>query len=78
MSLSHIRFTRGVMASGKTFEFHDDWTRPENRHKVLEEDWIGYSVFAERQMKLADFQQDRLDDHVKMDEKWKVSRWSEE
>ena len=46
--LSHVRFTCGVTESGKSFEFHDDWTLPDRKHKVLEEPWIGYSVFVER------------------------------
>jgi hypothetical protein len=46
--LSHVRFTYGTTESGKTFEFHDDWTLPSRKHYVLEEPWVGYSIFTER------------------------------
>ena len=45
--LSHVRFTRGVTESGQAFEFHDDWTVPEQKHRVLEEPWVGYTIFTE-------------------------------
>ena len=47
-SLNHVRFTYGVTERGRCFEFHDDWTLPERRHKLMEEPWVGFTVFAER------------------------------
>ena len=46
--LKRLRFTYGVTADGKTFEFHDDWTKPERAHMVLDEPWTGYIIFTER------------------------------
>lgn len=45
-SLQSVRFTCGVIRSGEGFEIFDDWTRLENSHKVLDEPWVGYSVFT--------------------------------
>ena len=42
--MSSVRFTRGVTASGRTFEFHDDWQAPNNSHRLLEEPWVGYTI----------------------------------
>ena len=46
--MNNIRFTRGVTESGVQFEFHDDWTVPASAHKLLDEPWIGSTVFFER------------------------------
>ena len=78
ISLNHIRFTRGVTESGKSFEFHDDWTLPETRHKVLEEPWLGYTVFAERDANLTDFQNGRLSKYIEKAPKLETGRWSDE
>ena len=47
LPLKPIRFTSGVTESGKDFEFHDDWTKESNSHKLMEEKWIGCTVFVE-------------------------------
>ena len=43
-NMSSVRFTRGVTASGRMFEFHDDWQAPNNSHRLLEEPWVGYTI----------------------------------
>ena len=48
VSLKRLRFTYGVTAKGRSFEFHDDWTKPERAHMVLDEPWVGYTIFIER------------------------------
>ena len=48
VSLSHIRFTKGVSQSGIEFEFHDDWTAARNSHRLLDEPWVGCSIFVEK------------------------------
>ena len=48
IGLHQHRFTYGVTAARRTFEFHDDWTKPERAHMVLDEAWLGYTVFTER------------------------------
>ena len=48
VSLKRLRFTYGITADGRSFEFHDDWTKPERAHMVLDEPWVGYTVFTER------------------------------
>ena len=60
--LNNIRFTCGVTQSGKSFEFHDDWTLPDRKHYVLEEPWVGYTVFVERKANLANVQDNRFSD----------------
>ena len=60
--LSVTRFTYGVTKSGKRFEFHDDWTLPQRRHMVLEEPWVGHTIFTERSVNLVDAQRKRLED----------------
>ena len=47
VKMNQTRFTRGITQSGRSFEFHDDWTIPINAHRVLEEPWIGSTVFIE-------------------------------
>ena len=34
--------------SGKTFEFHDDWTVLDSAHRLLDEPWIGSTIFFEK------------------------------
>ena len=41
-------FTYGITAEVRSFEFHDDWTKPERAHMALDEPWVGYTVFTER------------------------------
>lgn len=60
LKLTQTRFTRGITQSGQAFEFHDDWTVPMNSHRVMEESWVGSTVFVERDTTtLAEFQQGR-------------------
>ena len=46
--MNSIRFTRGVTESGVTFEFHDDWTKADNSHRLLDERWVGCTIFVEK------------------------------
>ena len=39
--LKKIRVTEGVTEDGQEFKIKDDWTKPENSHKVLSMNWIG-------------------------------------
>ena len=64
ISMNHQRFTCGVTKSGKSFEFFDDWTRPDSSHRTLEEPWIGYTVFLERGHGHAEFQDRRSGAHL--------------
>ena len=48
LALSNIRFNFGVTGGGRRFEFHDNWSTPEERHKHLEEPWVGYTLFVEQ------------------------------
>ena len=43
--LNNIRFTKGVTQSGREFEFHDDWQKSENSHRILDEQWVGCTTF---------------------------------
>ena len=44
--LSVVRFIKGVMKSGKVFEFHDNWQDGKNAHRVLDEPWVGCTTFV--------------------------------
>ena len=59
VALNQSRFTCGITESGRSFEFFDDWTRPDSSHRTLEEPWIGYTVFLERGGDHAEFQHRR-------------------
>ena len=60
-SLNIKRFTKGVTQSGRKFEFHDEWQRSENAHRLLEEKWIGCTTFVVKgRANLHDLQRDRL------------------
>jgi hypothetical protein len=62
-SLNIKRFTKGVTQSGREFEFHDDWQRSDNAHRMLEEKWIGCTTFVVKgRADLHDVQRDRLRD----------------
>ena len=50
----------GITAEGKSFEFHDDWTKLERAHMVLDEPWLGYTVFTERSEDYMTAQKKRL------------------
>ena len=68
------RFTCGVTEGGRTFEFFDNWTQPDNRHKVLDEPWIGFTVFHENAGGHLEFQKMRDgSDGVAA----KIARWSD-
>ena len=79
VSLQRARFTFGVTASGDKFEFYDDWTRPGNAHRVLEEPWLGYILFLEEDVKHLEFQKPRSQPRGEAaDEKtWKVESWAD-
>ena len=62
-ALSSSRFTCGVTASGESFEFFDDWTTLANRHRVLTESWVGYTIFKERSVSNLEVQLDRPSKH---------------
>ena len=44
--LNEVRFTKGVTQSGQKFEFHDNWQKSENSHRILDEPWIGCTTFV--------------------------------
>ena len=44
--LNVVRFTKGVTQSGHKFEFHDNWHKSQNSHRILDEPWIGYTSFV--------------------------------
>ena len=58
-ALHQKRFTCGVTESGKSFEFHDDWSLPQRRHMVMEEPWVGYTIFTDRSVSLGQAQEYR-------------------
>ena len=47
IKLSAIRFTKGVTESGESFEFHDNWQNLSDAHKLMDQAWVGCSVFIE-------------------------------
>ena len=59
IGLQQHRFTYGVTAAGRTFEFHEDWTKPERAHMVLDEPWLGYTVITERRAESTNTQDKR-------------------
>ena len=48
LAMTYQRYTYGVTESGRKFEICDDWTVPDRRHLVLEEPWVGRTIFLER------------------------------
>ena len=50
--LSAIRFTQGVTVSGKQFEFHDNFKKAGQAHRLLDEPWIGTTIFVNEGMSL--------------------------
>ena len=48
VKIDHIRFSRGITESGKTFSFHDNWNNASRAHALLDEAWFGCSVFVEK------------------------------
>ena len=41
------RITVGVTRAGRHFEIRDDWGSKKDSHRVLEEPWVGYTMFQE-------------------------------
>ena len=72
VALRSSRFTCGVTQSGKKFEVYDDWTRPDRRHMLLDEPWMGYTVFTEEGANDVDFQKARGGEECPV-----VGRWSD-
>ena len=70
--LRSSRFTCGVTQSGKKFELYDDWTRPDRRHMLLDEPWMGYTVFTVEGASYVDFQRARNGEDRPV-----VGRWSD-
>ena len=60
VSLKRLRSTYGITVDGRSFEFHDDWTKPGRAHMVLDEPWIGYTIFTERGKEYMATQKGRL------------------
>ena len=54
VDIQSLRFTKGITKSGQRFEFHDRWRQPERAHRILDEPWIGYTVFAETSATLSE------------------------
>ena len=73
MSLQASRFTCGVTESGQAFEFVDDWTRPDNRHRTLSEPWIGFTIFTEKAGDNFRIQQERNGDTISSS----AGRWAD-
>ena len=48
LAMTYQRYTYGVTESARKFEMCDDWTVPDRRYLVLEEPWIGHTIFHER------------------------------
>ena len=59
LKLKQARLTVGVTKSGEHFEIVDDWSRQDTRHRRLDEQWIGYTVFTEDKVESEDFHQRR-------------------
>ena len=62
-----MRFTYGVTESGRCFEFHDDWTLPGRKHMLMEEPWVGFTIFVERSASLSDALNDLDNDDQRRD-----------
>ena len=43
--LRKIRTTEGTTAAGQRFKIVDDWTKPENSHRLLSTCWVGSTTF---------------------------------
>ena len=73
VSMHGTRFTRGIKQNGERFEFHDSWQREDRRHLILDEPWIGETVFVEEGRSL-------LEAQLTLDEapgrQWKPDNWN--
>ena len=81
-NLSFMRFTKGVTQSGRQFEFHDKWNDPRNSHRMLDEPWVGCTVFTvEGEASLSDVQLKRSHDAEDLSKKRALPtakpRWSD-
>lgn len=68
--LQGSRFTCGVTSSGQRFEMHDNWTRPDRKHLVLDAPWVGYTVFIEESVENVDVQAMRKEATVNARQRW--------
>ena len=77
--LNENRFTKGVMKSGQTFEFHDNWQESKSAHRILEEPWVGITLFTVKgEASLLDVQLRRGDAEVAAGKNQpKVLRWAD-
>ena len=77
--LNENRFTKGVMKSGQTFEFHDNWQESNSAHRILEEPWVGITLFTVKgEASLLDVQLRREDAEVAAGKNQpKVLRWAD-
>ena len=73
--MNAMRFTRGITSSGRAFEFHDDWTVPNSAHKLLDEPWIGSTIFLEKnRTTLSDLDYGQV---VDLPKKLEKKKWSD-
>ena len=76
--LNVIRFTKGVTQSGHMFEFHDNWQKTQNAHRLLDEHWIGYTSFVvEGRSSLSGAQHNRLEVQEHPEPGSAEHRWSD-
>ena len=54
VDIQSLRFTKGITKSGQKFEFHGRWRQPERAHRILDELWTGYTMFAETSATLSE------------------------
>ena len=69
-SIQATRFTCGVTSKGENFEIFDDWRDPECAHKLMDDDWIGFTIFQEQSGQNLDFQRSRSADVGHVSGKW--------
>ena len=44
--LMKVRVTEGIDEHGVHFKIEDDWTKPENSHRLLSASWVGRTTFG--------------------------------
>ena len=54
-NLNVSRSAVGITKSGKCFELVDDWTEEGKAHRVLEESFVGYTEFTQKNSRAATF-----------------------
>jgi hypothetical protein len=60
------------------FEFHDNWTKSQNAHRLLDEPWIGYTSFVvEGRASLLGVQHDRHEVQDHLEPSRAEHRWSD-